>query len=205
MTVEIIPLFSTPLYINSIQNDEEALSFVKQLEYKKGKFSKHINTDFYILERPELYNMKEQIKYYIDNFLKQTLHFTNDIDFKIQNSWLIKHEKGEYSPMHRHKNSLYSGVVYLQVCNSSGDIVFWDTVDSPLYPNELSIEVKKYNIYNSRNWTIRPEVNNILIFPSHLHHEVTVNNSDMDRYVLAFNVFPAGILNKTGLSELRLL
>jgi uncharacterized protein (TIGR02466 family) len=203
MTSHIIPLFSTPLYKNIIQEDSIALDFIKNILYKSCNNSGNVSTDYFILNRPELYNIKKQVIHNIYNFLNYQLNFNEE--FIIQNSWIIRHKKGDFSPKHMHTNCLFSGVVYLQVSDNSGDIIFTDGNSSSLYPNEISLEVSKYNLYNARSWTIKPKSNDILIFPSHLNHEVTINNSDIDRYVLAFNTFPTGILGKNSIAELRLL
>jgi hypothetical protein len=90
------------------------------------------------------------------------------------------------------------------VNDNSGDIVFSNNI-SPLYPRELLVEIDNYDLLNSSKWTIRPKNKDILIFPSHLTHEVTPNTSDKNRYVLAFNIFPSGIFSEKTINELKIL
>jgi len=205
MTAEkVFPLFSTPIYKNKINVNVKFLNYIKQLEYHKMVSSGVISNTNYVLELAQLLDLKQLITQEINIFLKNYLCFKN-INFKILTSWVIKHAKGDYSHLHMHTNSLFSGVLYLQVNKNSGDIIFVDKKQSPLYPSEIFLEVEENNLYNARFFQITPQNNEIIIFPSYLHHEVTPNKTNEDRYVLSFNIFPSGILNNNGLSELKLL
>jgi uncharacterized protein (TIGR02466 family) len=205
----IIPLFSTPLYSNNLQVDNEVKEFIRKVKYipivVDGDVNGYTSESFHILEEPELYTLKKDIDKHINNFLHYQLNFTKNIKFNIQTSWLVKHTYNNYSQLHHHNNSLYSGVVYLQVDDNSGDIVFINNKRNNLYPTELTLDVDSYNLYNAQSWIIKPKNHDIFIFPSHLQHKVTPSKSLNDRYVLAFNVFPSGTLNKGGVNELVLL
>ena len=205
--MNIVPLFSTPLYINEIDIDKNILSFVREQvfipcdQYNPAEGLTTGNN--YVLELPEFKNLKKNIDTEINYFLKEILKFYTN--FKITTSWIIRHKKGHSAKSHFHKNSLFSGVVYLQVSDNSGDIVFTNNEKSLLYPSEITLDVDEYNDFNMLSWTLRPKVNNILIFPSHLTHFVTPNNSIDDRYVLAFNIFPSGIFDKGTVNELKII
>lgn len=205
MHSEIIPLFSTPLYKSKVIIDTSILNYIKQLEFIPCNNSGDSTKDFYILDHPFLSGLKKEIEYKIEDYLRNILQITKDIDFKFLNSWATRHAPGDYAPKHIHTNCLFSGIVYLYVEEKSGDIIFTNGKRSPLYPEELQLTSYSYNIHNARSWSIRPEIGDILIFPSTLHHEVVVNNSKNDRFVLAFNIFPTGILGKNSIAELRIL
>lgn len=206
----ITPLFSTPLYTSNIGYSEAVLDYIKKIEYirsgpDKNTTNGYCSKNIALLNVPELILFKKSILQEISYFLNEQLSFSNEIKFNITTSWATKHDKGDYSQPHHHSNSLYSGIVYLQVDDNSGDIIFCNKFKSPLYPQEINIEIKEFNILNSSTWAITPKNNDILIFPSHLTHEVTPSKSDQLRYALAFNIFPSGILNKNSISELQLL
>jgi uncharacterized protein (TIGR02466 family) len=158
----------------------------------------------YILEVPQLKTFKNQIEQVVDNFLKVNLKFTQ-IYFNITTSWVVKHNENHRGKSHFHRNSLFSGVVYLQVSDNSGDIIFLNSSKNPLYPTEIELQATEYNVFNALSWAITPKQNSILIFPSHVKHKVTPNKSNKDRYVIAFNIFPSGILDKGNIAELHLL
>jgi uncharacterized protein (TIGR02466 family) len=206
--MNIIPLFSTPLYENSLDIDSEVLEFVKGIDYVPCNPSDILegvmSVNNYILEVPQLKTFKNQIEQVVDNFLKVNLKFTQ-IYFNITTSWVVKHNENHRGKSHFHRNSLFSGVVYLQVSDNSGDIIFLNSSKNPLYPTEIELQATEYNVFNALSWAITPKQNSILIFPSHVKHKVTPNKSNKDRYVIAFNIFPSGILDKGNIAELHLL
>ena len=209
----ILPLFSTPVYLNNIDT-YNAVNYVRSLEYipngftdREGAFIHNcfFANNYYILNDPVLSLLKKNIEAEINSFLKDQLYFSKEINFNITTSWVVKHQTGHFSQSHFHSNSLYSGVVYLQVDDTSGGIFFESKArQSPLYPTEMSIDIEEYTILNSVVWEYLPKNNDIIIFPSHLRHSVSVNNSKIDRYVIAFNIYPSGILGKNTINELAI-
>lgn len=208
-TVE--PLFSTPLYKSKVTFNFDVLKYLINIKYEdlygdnKDVPNCHISVSNYILSDNNLSGLKESILLNLKRYLRDILQFADDIDFYITTSWVIKHYKNHYSQQHRHRNSLFSGVVYLQVDSESGIIKFNDDRSSPLFPHQLHLRCKNTNIYNTRSFTILPENNDIIIFPSNLMHEVSPNKSDLVRYTLAFNVYAAGSIGNNFLDELTLL
>jgi uncharacterized protein (TIGR02466 family) len=201
----IIPLFSTPLFKNNISIDSNVLEYVKGLEFipgeQGGSTTCLVTNNIYILNDPALEYLKNQIEQQIDIFLKKQLKISRNLNFKITTSWVAKYQKDHFSKLHNHGNSLFSGVLYLQVHPNSGSISFHQK-SSSLYPQELTLEFENYNIFNCGKWTIYPENNDIVIFPSHLQHEVSINETNFDRYAIAFNIFLSGTLRKNSISEL---
>ena len=207
----ILPLFSTPVYVNSIDTDN-AVNYVRSLQYtpsgfidRKGvlNYNCFLANNYYILNDPVLSLLKRNIEAEINSFLKEQLCFSKEINFNITTSWAVKHRTNHFSQPHFHANSLYSGVVYLQVDDNSGGIYFESKArHSPLHPAEMFIDIEKYNIHNSVVWEYLPKNNDIIIFPSHLIHSVSANKSKIDRYVISFNIYPSGILGKNTINEL---
>lgn len=184
-------LFPIGIYQKKI-NVEESVEFIKGLDYNRvyednGYISKHKN----VLDMPELYSLRKDIEialiaYSIELKLK-------DVRLEIQNSWVMKHIEGDYSPVHHHKNSVISGIVYIEVNEESGEISFYNN-NTTLFHSTLEPEFWEYNKLNSSSFNIKPETGDILIFPSHLQHSVGRNDINKERYALAFNVFPRGKL-----------
>jgi ectoine hydroxylase-related dioxygenase (phytanoyl-CoA dioxygenase family) len=56
----------------------------------------------------------------------------------------------------------------------------------------LAFETDEFTPFNALEWTIPVEDNNIIIFPSTLHHYVKANSSDKNRLSIAFNTFVRG-------------
>ena len=65
-------------------------------------------------------------------FHKEFYTFKNDVlkytknDFEITTSWISLSNKEQKSNLHNHKNCMYSGILYLQTNENSGDIMFDD-------------------------------------------------------------------------------
>jgi uncharacterized protein (TIGR02466 family) len=187
----VTPLFSSPLYINSVEDFEkpnlDKLEFIRA----DGIFWTSKNT--YILELPEFANIKKIIEHNIDIYTRNVLMCSNNIKFRITNSWVNKHDVGDSVLKHLHNNSIFSGSLYLKTDDDSGDIIFHKSVnDYSLTPAALTLDFDGYNIYNSQTWTYSPKVNDICLFPSTLEHSVNINKSNGQRQALAFNVFISG-------------
>ena len=72
-----------------------------------------------------------------------------------------------------------------------------------LYDGVLDITIQNWNPFNSHSFTMVPETNQIVIFPSNLPHKVSTSRSDNERYCIAFNYFVRGIFGKNE-GELRI-
>ena len=141
----------------------------------------------YVLENEKFKDLKDVILKDFNHFASEILKYKNK--FKITTSWFTQLDKGERGQIHNHHNCFISGVLYLQTNLESGNIVFRDFSDnrSWLIPTE-------YNVFNSKDWTYKPEDGLILFFPSELHHQVEENKSEQTRHSLSFNFVPTGVL-----------
>jgi uncharacterized protein (TIGR02466 family) len=130
---------------------------------------------------------------HVDIYTRQLLAVNKGIEFYITDSWINIHQRGHSAGPHVHHNSLISGVLYLKVTENSGDLVFHKQALSLVpFPPALDLDMDSYNIYNCKSWGHRPKTNDICLFPSVVTHSVDPNESDEDRWCLAFNVFVRG-------------
>ena len=188
----ITPLFSTPIYQSQIEPiSAEELDYIISLEYEpSGLYSK----DKYILEHKQLSSVKTKVMGALNQYVYDALRVNPTNEFYITNSWVVKHEKGCSAQLHRHDNSLLSGVLYIQTDDNSGEISFDLGVASAVFPSAIRIEYTELNLFNSPSWAHYPYDNDILIFPSHVLHKVAETKSDKTRYSLAFNAYVRGKL-----------
>jgi uncharacterized protein (TIGR02466 family) len=116
--------------------------------------------------------------------LKNILSMSSN--FNIFNSWFTKTKTNGFSDSHIHSNSWFSGVYYPEY-NKDFNIKFYND-------NVFTFKdtVNNCGIYNSRDWVINPQKNQLILFFSNLRHEICKNTSEEDRYSLAFNVLPNG-------------
>ena len=183
---QILPLF--PSCVTAIIVDKD----VDKLKINNEKFeevtwgSTKAGSDKRILEK-----YPKTKKILLDEFKKIALEdYKYNNDFIITTSWLTKTSKGQSGFLHCHKNSFYSGVYYFNdYTDKSSSITFQSPLqqfyDFELTPNE-------FNIQNSSLWEIYPRKNLLLLFPSYLQHFIKLNNDEMDRYSLSFNIVPIG-------------
>lgn len=193
----IVPLFSSPIFNTTIDPiPEEVKQYLFDVSYERmfvgnGWYS----DDKYILDKPECAWLKDQVMSALQIYVKEVLKVRDGIEFEMTNSWVVKHDKGDWGQSHVHTNSLLSGVVYLQTDEKSGSIMFnRDSIQQNLFPNAIDIEFSEYNVYNSKHWAFQPKNDQIFFFPSTVLHSITENESDITRYSLAFNFFVKGKL-----------
>jgi uncharacterized protein (TIGR02466 family) len=129
----------------------------------------------------------------VNSYARDVLAVSNAIEFYITNSWVNIHRRGHSAGPHVHHNSLISGVLYLKVTETSGDLVFHrDELCLVPFPPALDLDVDAFNIYNCKSWGYKPKTNDICLFPSVVKHSADPNQSDEERWCLAFNVFVKG-------------
>lgn len=186
--MNIIPLFSKPLYSNSLnENVISLIDITGPLKSENNKFSTSRQKDFYILEKEENYFLKSLIENEIKQFLNEELKYTND--FKITTSWFTEIDDKQESHNHQHNNCFMSGVLYLKTEKNCGNIVFEDMSD-----RRFCLDVGDFNPINSRTWSVEPYDGLIVMFPSEVWHKVELNKSGTVRNSLAFNVMPTGLI-----------
>jgi uncharacterized protein (TIGR02466 family) len=209
---EVLPLFPTPVYRTNLGGLETDIrTFIENIEYERmpgdqGDYSVVKN----ILDVPELAPLRARIMDSVNHFVYDFLDCKTTMTFELQNSWVNRHVRGDYSPQHHHGNAMLSGVYYIEIENLS-DIVFHKDhrhltlfnpiIDIPFNYTDTN-DQRKMNLFNVQSFGCQPAKDDLLIFPSHLSHSVDTSVSDETRYTLAFNLFPRG-LTGTLLSQLQ--
>jgi uncharacterized protein (TIGR02466 family) len=198
LDVDVYPLFSTPLYKTNLgRDDTDILDFTKN---EKFPFSEHITNGYvssnvYVLENDVLIELKSALQNNINFFAYEVLGVSNQIQFYITNSWIMKHEPENWAQQHFHNNSLLTGIYYFDVSENSGAITFSkDRSITNTLPPMFDFSYSKETTFNTKSMNIIPKNGDLILFPSHLLHSVDHNKSEKDRYCLAFNVFIKGTL-----------
>lgn len=192
----IYPLFCAPVYVNNVGEFQKP--DLNRLEYSSGAdtggaYNFLSSIDKNVLDRPDFEQVHRVVMREIDAYTREFLAVNEKIEFYITNSWVNRHKRGNSAGAHVHHNSLISGVLYLKVTENSGDIVFHrDALSLIPFPPALDLEIDRFNIYNCESWGHRPKTNDICLFPSVVMHSVDPNESDEERWCLAFNVFVRG-------------
>lgn len=206
--MEILPLFSTPVYVDLCDIHDEYLISVENTVFTNpcgddatyGRNGSISSNTRWLETVPEL---KRIVEAHLNEYVFSILGASRQsVYLEHQSSWVNLHQEGDRAASHVHVNSMFSGVVYLEVPKDSGDIIFSIPSMIPTYAtNTVNLDIVDSNIYNMREFPITPEKGMILIFPSHIPHYVTHSKALTHRYSVAFNYFLKG---SVGYDESRL-
>lgn len=199
----VSPLFAIPFYRSNLGYlPHDIFEYIKSLDYERTPADNNFySVNKYVLHLNELRILKNKIMEHVNFFIYDFLDVKNNMTFNIENSWVNKHYRNDYSSEHYHGNSLISGVVYLDIDENTGPITFYkDKTHYNLWTETVRVdfnyqdnpEFQNANLYNAKSIEFLPQKNDIILFPSLLNHEVSHNESDIERYSLAFNLFPRG-------------
>jgi hypothetical protein len=199
ITLEL--LFPTPIMFGEMERDftKSELNFVE--DHSSKTYQNQGNTtslNNYILEEPELKELKEFCLNYINGYIKEVYRPKYNVKPYITQSWLNWTKPGEYHHTHEHPNSFISGVLYINAKKDEDKIKFHKSGYQQLY-----LETDDFTLLNSKTWWFNVKTGNIVLFPSSLTHNVESVTSDETRISLAFNTFLKGTIgDNRNLTEL---
>lgn len=105
-------------------------------------------------------------------------------------SWLQFNQPYSYFNRHDHYGALVSGVMYIEVPDGAGDIMFHNPIECRRLSNTFFERAKKEeNEYNFSHVKYEAKVGEMLLFESWLQHTVMQNFSDKNRISVAFNIW----------------
>ena len=206
MVSEIKSIFPCPVY-----HEERDLEFdtieKKEIEDIINEGMRHniansTSINSYIFN-DRLKNIKQFCEHSIEKYVKEIIVPKDELDVYITQSWLNVTKPKEQHHSHCHHNSIISGVFYIST-EETDSISFYNP--NQILMDQIKVEQKEYNLWNSLKWTFPVENNVIILFPSWLHHEVNPNQeATKDRISLSFNTYVRGKIGKDAdLTELIL-
>ena len=193
---ELHILFPTPVYQNFLEfrpsELKSMIDYVSNLDWASDKDiyegpngeTTKLKAD--LLSEPELENLRKKIDEEVYNFAKSLQIDFGKHGLKRINSWGNLQKKGNYIKEHRHNNTQFSGVFYLQTPENSGDIIF-TTRNATWINSYWEPSLTGYDDLNSFEKRFRPQQCGIFLFPAHLDHYVTPSHSEEERYSISFN------------------
>ncbi len=196
-------LFPTPIYITKLTKNfsDTENEFIEKSKLNTFKNEGNtISADNYILNAKPFSNLKKQLDEIVKDYFNKIISTSNNIEPYITQSWLNYTEETQYHHIHEHANSLVSGVLYINADKNNDKIKFFNN-----QYQQIKLEVKEYNLYNSISWWFEVETLDVILFPSSLTHAVEVKKGTNTRISLAFNTFIKGTVgNNIQLTELIL-
>lgn len=170
---------------------------IQEKEY--GKRTKNS----YILHIPKFKGLHDYIlKYAFDFACNYGLPYDG---LKFSQSWLSVKSPGQFHTTHTHPNSIISGVFYFGPSDSKTPAIrfhpYISTGSGPTINMNQQYNVSKYSMTSIDFDFIAGQ---LLIFPSSLQHSVPINETELTRYSLAFNIVPThGLGEEASLTELK--
>jgi|SRR5210317_1524617 len=185
-----IDLFTTPLWKFKLPSDVD-IEWLLELAYKKkadtplndcGGWQSFDQEQEMSFTFPIPQGIK--LQQFLDDAMNNIARQLGLPMISLLNYWLNINPPGAYNNLHKHRNALLVGNLYLQVPDkNSGAIEFVRDDDADYY---VPVDAEYNSIVGTRT-TINPQVRDILIFPGWQPHAVKTNKSSKDRVSLSFN------------------
>ena len=191
--ISVNPLFATPLLLSTENDLGIDIAKVESLPFRRMKNgAADWSESMTILDQPDFAAAKKLAELHLQTYFYEVMQIKKSIEPYITSSWIVKMNPGDHGATHHHTNSVLSGIMYLNVDQRSGDIVFSQDSLNSVIPDLFNLDIAQQNQFNSQHWACTPQAGMIVIFPSKLKHAVGHNQSNITRYSLAFNSFVRG-------------
>tara|TARA_R100001224_G_scaffold112280_2_gene94360 strand:- start:20 stop:643 length:624 start_codon:yes stop_codon:yes gene_type:complete len=199
-------LFSIPIYNTELERDltKEEINFaINEKKHCKNNTGNTHTKDCYILNRPELRNIKIFLEEHCKNYLNTIICPSDKIELYITQSWLNYTETNQYHHKHEHPNSVISGTFYFDADEDTDQIMFASPRGYQLM--SPTVNKKNFNHWNSETWWFPVKTGELYMFPSSTTHQVVTKKGNNTRISLAFNTFYKGRIGSyNNLTELIL-
>jgi len=203
--VELHCIFPTTIYktnINPNFNKKEISTINKLLKKLRPNEGNKISLDSYVLNNKNLKKFKDQILFFVKDYIFNVMKYQSSIIPYITQSWFNITDTNQFHHKHAHPNSFISGVFYLNADINYDKIYTYKYVSNYL---NLDPHIDNCNYYNSTEWFFPVGTNDLILFPSHIQHKVDFKKGNNSRISLAFNTWLKGTVgNEEKRSGLRL-
>tara|TARA_R100001224_G_scaffold51756_1_gene30126 strand:+ start:7241 stop:7867 length:627 start_codon:yes stop_codon:yes gene_type:complete len=204
MSSEILQVFPQPVMIFNdmiklTKAEKDYLNKDQEMQDRIGVSGVQCTADYYLLNKKELLNVKNQIQNCVDIYAEKVMKLNRAFqNIFITTSWMNVNKPGKNHHPHTHPNSILSGVVYVSENPQHHTTVFLNTAK----PMEFSYT--EYNWFNSSAITLKAKYLGCIIFPSTLNHLAETNTTKDIRKSLTFNTFINGTFGGDNLCSLKI-
>jgi uncharacterized protein (TIGR02466 family) len=188
-------IFPTRIYMNICDRDiEDAVEFLRTVDIADTEEEVIANygyrsRDAYILNRPECASLRDWLEDCLNEYATEVVGLEVE-GMGITQSWVTIKHPGQKHIAHKHPNSVISAAFYFD--EGGEPITFYET-NNDYFKVKRNPEKAPFNTY-----TLLPKKYGVVLFPSHLEHEVSINTSKEPRYSLSFNSLPLGSFGSDG-------
>ena len=177
---------------------DDEVSVITNNEYYKrnGDHLNHLTKTSFLLKDTRLSRVKNFLDEHMNNFIENVIEIKNK--FVMTQSWSTITKKGQQHQLHNHPNAMFSLVFYVSAEGSkSGNFVFNFESSRLCERWNFSLDVKKYNTFNSFTWDFEVNTGDLIIFPAWMQHYTRENTTNNDRIIVGANYFIDGVVGST--------
>ena len=164
-------LFPTPVGIYELERNitTQELDYIKGLSRRANMYNETSSSNYILNDCEELKSIREFIQSSLNEYVSETISPTENVSTYITQSWTNYTKSGQSHQEHRHRNSMVSGVFYVQAIEQRDNVLFHKPGVDEL---PLDIVPKNWNIFNSTSWEYLVTTGQLYLFPSYLSHAV---------------------------------
>tara|TARA_Y100001949_G_C15961088_1_gene319296 strand:- start:628 stop:1248 length:621 start_codon:yes stop_codon:yes gene_type:complete len=200
---DVHSLFAMPVYVTKLKREftSEENKFTNKIKLRCCKnIGNRTSIDSNIINNKQYGSLRKELNKIVKDYFNKIICSSNNIKPYITQSWLNYTDTNQYHHIHKHPNSLVSGILYINADKDNDRVKFHSNKYSM-----IEIGIEKFNAFNSSSWWFPVETGQVFLFPSSLSHSVETKKGKNTRISLAFNVFIEGTIgSKEELNELTL-
>ena len=129
--------------------------------------------------------LAKEFEHRVNNTLSEIKY---DVPFQLTTSWYTRTLPNKSITSHKHANCVWSTVFYFD--DNCGELTFSKDVPDI----SLNCHAEDINLRMFGEASILARKGFMLLFPSSLYHSLKANNSNRERYSLAMNFMPKGMV-----------
>ncbi len=196
---EILSLFPTPLYANSIPPHLSTACNVfdntEMLNEKasKGEYGVH-SKNTYIMDEPQCAELKKYVLGEVLDFASNTLGYDYP-QYIFSQTWVSWKEPGQFHTAHTHPNSLISAVFFYGYGEDDTPAIDFHRPSGAAHQPYVQAKPKPDRREIPFAWekfSIKFQPGMLLIFPSNFMHSVPPNKTQYTRKSVSMNIMPKG-------------
>jgi len=169
----------------------EIIKEAKSVTNNQSKDLYHTNTNKVFEDLDDIRELKKILLPHVEDFGE--VLFSDKLDWGFAGIWGNIMKKDGYQYLHNHCNSFISGVLYIDIPDTCYPTRFWRPEPANFF-HFMHVNSDNSNQYNNAYINFDSvESGDLILFPSYLHHDVPMNESDEDRISIAFNCLPSHI------------
>lgn len=170
------------VYQKNTEPTKEEINYIENIDWQRN-IGNDIGDNYQLFRNPIFTDLSRFCNEAVNEYYQGLLQYDTKLDVVL--SWANRTVPGEQHHLHRHPNSVISGVYYYdstELCPIE--------LHSPWLPmNPYSDKPREYTYLNSDVRQLAVEANTAICFPSFLWHQVPKSRDTKARYSVAFNAF----------------